>query len=206
MESCFTIYDVAIRDKLEEKIPNKVILTPVDRALLDRQTQFMANREKAIEGTVLPFISFWRVGDSNNLEQFYNEALFRIGMRVGFEEGEITNLVKRLHVLPTRLEYNFELWSVDKVVLDEIYREFMFCILGNPSVKIKVADVEFIYSLELVDEEDNTDILAQLEAQKLYRRTVKMAIPQARIHMLEEIQVPKSISIDYKVDVNLKEE
>jgi hypothetical protein len=70
-------------------------------------------------------------------------------------------------------------------------------------VVIEVSGARFIYSLEMQDEEDNTDISAFAQNQKLYRRTIVMTIPQARIHMLEETKVPRKLKVSVTVDTEL---
>lgn len=193
MNSQIGKYDESYRDKLKSLFPDRVVYAPPDHAL-DEIRKYRSGLSNT-QGNEFPFVSLWRIDEKINIEN-YNRAMFIRGRTLGVEGTK----AGKLKMLPLSLSYQMDIWSLSKTYLDELYREFMFALVGDPKLKITLSGDEFIFDLRIDSEEDNSDIAEFLEKRKLYRKTIITNIDNALIFTKKEIDVITSVDINILVE------
>jgi len=196
-KSQLQLYDDAYFNLINLHFPNNVIVAPVDLALVERHRQIeKLDKQRLVVGTALPFVSIWRTENSPTDEEFYNEALFRTGEDVpDTNDQDIT----KLRSLPISIKYNTELWANSKTEQDELYREITFLLRDKPRLVFNIAGLDYFFFLKIIGYEETTDITEFMDNKKLYRTSLEVEIPQARIFMLSK-STPKTFT--YRIELN----
>lgn len=189
------LYDKSLFEKLDRVFKDKVVHAPVDEAIKEYYKK-LNTVKKEIE---LPFISFWRVTTNLDIWSRYSESHLRRGrvLRHDKESGDQT----RLQTLPVILNYNIDIWARERFVLDQMISELVFYLTEEPNLYIPVTDVDcpYIFTMRITGNEDNTDITEFDERQKLYRMTLLVEVPEARLFRERPENVPVGIDIDIRV-------
>ena len=159
-------YDDAIIDKFREIFNDETIsILPVENAI-----RFSAQLRK--DDVTFPMISTTRLGYSlRNSDVNFNAKM--IGGFVG-RNGLNDNIFEQ--VLPIRIEYQLDVFTVDRESCDEIVRELVFFLHQHPTLKAHFEyglDVDHNFNLFLNDDiVDNSDTVDHYDKGVLFRNTL----------------------------------
>lgn len=85
------------------------------------------------------------------------------------------NTISVMKVIPIRLEYQLDIYTVDRKTNDEIYRELIFYLVNNPTLIVKIPytlNTEHKFNLFFNDDiTDNSDTVEHVNRGVLYRYT-----------------------------------
>lgn len=174
-------YDEALLYKLKSVFENSVAADQ-DTAL------YKSSDDKAI--VKLPLISFYRTNNPVNTEMFGNDSLNRRGRFV-------IPLESSVKVLPINIFYQIDIWSDRREEVDDIWRELIQFFLEEPEIDVQFEGLgEYeSFPLKIVDTDNTSDITAFSDRGRLYRQTINMEVPQAKLLFLEGKNLVKSIPI-----------
>lgn len=159
-------YDKAIvqhfRDILED---DRIHILPVEQAI-----RFTAQLQK--DDVKFPLISTTRLGYSIRLSDVNFFALHSGGYQSRNDDG--TNTFEQ--VIPIRINYQMDIFTVDKITGDELVRELVFHIMQHPTLSVEVpyqlnAQRYFNIFLES-DIVDNSDTIEHVDKGVKFRNTL----------------------------------
>lgn len=159
-------YDDAIIGKFREVFNDDTIsILPVENAI-----RFSAQLRK--DNVTFPMISTTRLGYSiRNQDVNYNAKM--IGAYKGKNDNN-DNIFAQ--TVPIRIEYQLDIFTVDRVSCDEIVRELIFFFLQHPTLIAHFEyglDIEHKFNLFLNDDVvDNSDTVEHINTGVLFRNTL----------------------------------
>ena len=159
-------YDEAIikhfRDILDD---NRISILPVEHAI-----RFTAQLQK--DDVRFPLISTTRLSYSIRQSDVNFTGLRRGGYQNRNSDG--TNTFAQ--IIPIRIEYQMDIFTVDKRTGDELVRELVFHIMQNPTLQVEVPyDLDMIHNFNIflgADIVDNSDTIEHLDKGVRFRNTL----------------------------------
>lgn len=161
-------YDKALithfRDILDD---NRIHILPVEQAI-----RFTAQLQQ--DNVKFPLISTTRLGYSirNNDRNF--AALHSGGYQRRTDVG--TNVFAQ--IIPIRIEYQMDVFSVDQRTCDELIRELIFHITQHPTLTVEIPyilDTQHVFNIFLGDDiVDNSDTVEHVNRGVLFRNTLTL--------------------------------
>ena len=169
-------YDDAIIKKFREVfIDNTIYILPVENAI-----RFSAQLRR--DDVRFPMISTTRLGYSIINSNVHHNAKM-IGSYVR-RDGENDNIFAQS--IPIRIEYQLDVFAVDRETCDEIVRELVFFIFQHPTL-----EAHFEYGLDIVqnfniflndDIVDNSDTVEHINNGVMFRNTLTFYTDDARLY------------------------
>ena len=134
------LYDKVIVDKFKKLFnDNRISIQPPENAI-----RYTAQLED--DNVNFPLISLnrtnWSIRGSD-----VNFAQSRTGVLNRVNDNGTLSVMK---ILPIRLDYQLDVYTVDKLSNDEIYRELLFYFLNNPTLTVNIPytlDTEHVFNL-----------------------------------------------------------
>ena len=159
-------YDKAIVEHFREIFDDERIhILPVEQAI-----RFTAQLQK--DDVRFPLISTTRLGYSIRLSDVNFFGLHSGGYQNRNEDG--TNTFAQ--VIPIRINYQMDIFTVDKITGDELVRELIFHIMQNPTLTVDVPynlNMEHKFNLFLEsDIVDNSDTIEHVDKGVKFRNTL----------------------------------
>ena len=159
-------YDEAIvnhfRDILDDE---RISILPVEYAI-----RFTAQLQQ--DDVKFPLISTNRLGYSIRQSDVNFNALRRGGFQNRNSDG--TNTFAE--IIPIRIEYQMDIFTVDKRTGDELVRELIFHIMQNPTLQVDIPyDLNMIHNFNIFlnsDVVDNSDTIEHLDKGVKFRNTL----------------------------------
>jgi hypothetical protein len=199
-----SIYDNALESKLLAIYP-KVVSAPPDNAF-ER-----SNENGKIK---LPFISFYRMSNPVNFEEFNHYESFR-GRKVGYRTDGNDSYTSQLLMegLPVTITYQIDIWAQSREYADGIYRELVFYLTTHPNLTIKVPNIDsdLDFALKLTDCDTSTDYDSFTDKNIIHRYTLTYELDNARMffdnesaNLIKEIPVKLVNLNDNKEDDDSK--
>lgn len=193
------IYDSAVANLFQSIIGDNIFINPPETAFRNT-SQLKGDKFK------FPLINLNRTGFSVRTDEVNFNALHQ-GATVRMNED---NTVTHARVLPIRLEYQVDVFTVDRKLNDEIIRELLFYLFIHPTHSIKLGyglDFEHKFNLFIdPDVQDNSDVVSHINDGVIFRSTFTMYCPDAYLWSSKDFKAPK---IDVKAilidDINRKE-
>lgn len=143
---------------------NRIHVSPPEQAI-----RFVAQLED--DNVKFPLISINRTNWSIRSGDI-NWSASRMGLPDSLNSNNTANI---LHVIPIRIEYQLDVYTVDRVTNDEILRELIFYILLHPTLKVNIPyglESEHVFNLFFNDDiTDNSDTVEHINKGVLYRTT-----------------------------------
>lgn len=177
------IYDKAIVDLFESITGDSIFINPPENAI--RNTSQLNG-----DSIKFPLISLNRTGFSIRQEELNFNALHQ-GATVTINKN---NTVTNARIIPIRLEYQVDVFTVDKKTNDEIIRELVFYLYLHPTHKVKIEyglDFEHKFNLFLdSDIQDNSDVVGHIDNGVLFRNTFTMYCPDAYLWASKDYKSP----------------
>ena len=156
------LYDKVIVDKFKKLFnDNRISIQPPENAI-----RYTAQLED--DNVNFPLISLnrtnWSIRGSD-----VNFAQSRTGVLNRVNDNGTLSVMK---ILPIRLDYQLDVYTVDKLSNDEIYRELLFYFLNNPTLTVNIPytlDTEHVFNLYFNDDIiDNSDTVEHVNRGVLY--------------------------------------
>lgn len=171
----FGVYDVAIIDKLRSVFKdNTISILPVEDA-------FRFVSQLNADKLELPTISTTRLGITI-LSSQVNQAAKTIGHYVG-RDGENNNIY--VQSIPIRIEYQMDIFTVDRASNDAIVRELIFFFMLKPTLVAHYRyglNIDHNFNLFLnEDVTDNSDTLEHVNSGVKFRTTLTFYTDDARL-------------------------
>ena len=166
-------YDDAIIDNFRAIFNDETIsILPVENAI-----RFSGQLQK--DDIKFPMISTTRLGYSiRNSDVNFNAK--RIGSFVR-RDGENNNIYAQ--VIPIRIEYQLDVFTVDQETCDEIIRELVFFFAQHPTLEAHFEyglDIDHNFNMFLNDDiVDNSDTVEQINKGVLFRNTLTFYVDDA---------------------------
>lgn len=167
------LYDDAIVEKFRQLFNDKrITVQPPENAI-----RYIAQLED--DNVNFPIISINRTNwsiRSNDL----SFAQARTGVLNRINQDSTISVMK---IIPIRLEYQLDVYTVDRISNDEIYRELLFYILNNPTLEVDIPytlNNSHVFNIFFNDDiVDNSDTVEHVNRGVLYRFTSTFFINDA---------------------------
>lgn len=169
------LYDEAVVNKLREVTGDSRIhvISP------DQSISFLAQFDN--DRVELPAVVVSR--NSVNLLDYRNQAVALKGQSV--RRGSEDNLYVKAQLIPMRVEWSIDIYTVDRYSCDEIVRELVFFFTTCPRFEVKVPyqldiiqNFDVLLSSEIVD---NTDLLEFPNTGEKFRETLTIYTENAHM-------------------------
>lgn len=173
-------YDKALvthfRDILDD---NRIHILPVEQAI-----RFTAQLQR--DDVKFPLISTTRLGYSIRSSDRNFAALHSGGYQRRTSEG--TNMFAQ--IIPIRIEYQLDVFTVDQRSCDELIRELIFHISQHPTLSVEIPyclDTEHVFNIFLDDDiVDNSDTVEHVNKGVLFRNTLTLYTDDAYLFASRE--------------------
>lgn len=192
------LYDDAIINNFRDILSDsRIHILPVEQAL-----KFTAQLNR--DDITFPLISTTRLGYSIKL----NEVNFNGLHTGGYQRREGNGTTIFAQVIPIRINYQVDVFTVNKELGDEIIRELVFYLLQNPTLKVEIPynlNIKHAFNLFLEsDVVDNSDTVEHINKGVLFRNTLSMYTDDAYLFASRE-QLHGNVSADVKTIYKRKE-
>ena len=213
LSSNFSMYHEALKRLIQSAFSGQVVLEQVDTAYDNAMKQVRGKME-------FPFISLYptpTIEFENSKNSFpsyklgspmYTEVpvFDDYGNYVGSDDKVAKN-VKSLYI---NIEYQIDVWAVDRQTAEEVIRELMFWFYENQELSVTFYGQPLVFTFSVGNNiQDNTDLVNYESNGKIYRYTTNILLSTAifRTENYFTVQKPK-VDIDYlisKEDKKVKE-
>lgn len=93
------------------------------------------------------------------------------------------NTISVMRAIPIQMEYQLDVYTVDRLTSDEIYRELIFYFIKNPTLEVEIpytVDGKHVFNLDInPDITDNSDTVEHVNKGVLYRYTSTWVVKDA---------------------------
>lgn len=192
------LYDEAVVEKFKEIFgTDNIFIIPPERA-----KDTVAQIEK--DDVKFPLVSLDRRGFSIRGDQI-NWSASRMGLADSITDDGKANI---MHVIPIRVNYQLDVYTVDRVSCDEILRELIFYFTLHPTLMVNIPyglNTKHKFNLFFnPDIEDNSDTVEHINKGVLYRYTANLYTDDAYLFANTPVDlVVESIDREVKVKEEL---
>ena len=195
------LYDHAFEQKLKKVFP-RVVYAPIDK-FYDRYL-LGANNTDSID---LPAISLWRVGHEFNP---YNARSHMNTPSIQRRKIPDTEL-QQIYSMQIPLDYQLDIWAKSDIDRDDLFTELMYFLTLYPNISIEYEGQHLAFPLHIEPADDITDISEFESTGDLYRISVPIRVPDARLFFYKNVKYNKHIQVslevgenDYKEEINIE--
>lgn len=162
------LYDKALIDHFRDIFDDsRIHILPVEQAI-----RFTAQLRQ--DNVIFPLISTNRLGYSIKLSEVNFHGL-RNG---GFQNRNADNTKTFAQIIPIRINYQVDVFTVSKAQGDELLRELIFHIMLHPTLQVEIPyklDMEHNFNIFLEsDIVDNSDTVEHVNKGVLFRNTITL--------------------------------
>lgn len=185
-------YDKALEEKFK-KVFERVVYAPVDKFY---ERYLLKNGNNPIQ---LPAMSLWRV----NSEFFpYNATTqARIpNFRMGTQDPL---LARQIYSMQTSLSYQLDLWTANDIDRDDLLKEVLYFLVMYPNIHVEYQGQKFVFPVQLGVPDDVTDISQFEDTGDIYRVSIPLTVPDARLMFYDDVKKLKYINLSYYVNGEL---
>lgn len=188
-------YDRAVTELFERITGDSIMIQPPENAI--RNTAQLKG-----DNITFPLITLnrtsWSIRQSDR-----NFAMLREGHTARFNNN---HTVTQARMLPIKIEYQVDVFTVDKRMNDEITRELIFYLSLKPTLKVKVDyDINIEHNFNLLldpDIVDNSDVTNHINDGVLFRSTFTMYCDDAYLWAGKDLAIP-NLDITMQVANNI---
>ncbi len=203
--SSFTMYHNALKDLISSVFSGPVVLESTDAAY--------DNALKQIKGKMtFPFISLYPLPTLEFDNSKNSFPTYHIGSPMykelplyddyGEYKGTDDNYAKNVKTLYINIEYQVDVWAVDRLSAEEVIRELMFWFYENQELSVNFYGEPLIFTFTVGNTiQDNTDLVNYESNNKIYRFTTNVLLSTA-IFRTENYFTVKKPSIDIKYNMS----
>lgn len=208
LSSNFTMYHEAFMQLMGQVFSGKVVLESVESAY--------DNAIKQIQGKLkFPFISIYPLptinfDNSKNSFPSYNRGAPMFTELPLFDEhgeyiGTDDNYAKNVKTLYINIEYQIDVWAIDRPTAEEVIRELVFWFYENQEVSVNFYGQPLTFTFTVGNNiQDNTDLVNYESNNKIYRFTTNLLLSTAIFRTENYFTVKKPI-VDIKYKISEKE-
>lgn len=202
MASNFSIYHDAVKKLIQSVFSGQVVLEEVDAAY--------DNAIKQVKGKMeFPFISIYptpTIEFDNSKNSFPS---YHLGNRMYTEvpvfdeynnyissDNKVAKNVKSLYI---NIEYQIDVWAIDRQTAEEVIRELMFWFYENQELSVTFYGQPLTFTFTIGNNiQDNTDLVNYENNGKIYRYTTNILLSTAIFRTENYFTVHKP-----KIDITL---
>lgn len=191
-----------MEEKLKSVFPN-VMFSSLSKVLehstdieVKSETHEGENRDKKKSEKIssLPVIAFDRINNSFNFDFQANDPMTRRGRKVIREDESV-----REKVLPVNIHYQIDIVSDRRVEVDGIWRELVMYLATHNEICVHYdygeGDIPEKYPIRLMDTDNTTDVSEFSNIGRVYRQTISIEIPQAKLIFIEPVYLIKDFPV-----------
>lgn len=186
------LYDKALEDKFKKVFKN-TIYAPVDKFY---ERYLLNNQNGAVQ---LPALSLWR----STHEFFPYDAKTQVSIP-NMSIRRLNSLdIRNLYSMKISLSYQLDIWASTDIDRDDLMKEILYFLVTYPNIYIEYEGQKFVFPVLVEAPEDTTEIANFESSGDLYRMTIPLQIPDARLMFYQDSKLCKYIDISYYVDDQL---
>ena len=204
LSSNFSMYHEALKKLIQSVFSGQVVLESVDTAY--------DNAIKQVRGKLqFPFISIYPT-PTIELENSKNSfPSYHIGNKMytevpvfdeyGKYTGSDNKVAKNVKSLYINIEYQIDVWAIDRQTAEEVIRELMFWFYENQELSVTFYGQPLTFTFTVGNNiQDNTDLVNYESNGKIYRYTTNLLLSTAifRTENYFTVQKPK-VDITYLI-------
>lgn len=204
LSSNFSMYHEALKKLIQSVFSGQVVLESVDTAY--------DNAIKQVRGKLqFPFISLYPT-PTIELENSKNSfPSYHIGNKMytevpvfddyGNYTGSDNKVAKNVKSLYINIEYQIDVWAIDRQTAEEVIRELMFWFYENQELSVTFYGQPLTFTFTVGNNiQDNTDLVNYESNGKIYRYTTNILLSTAifRTENYFTVQKPK-VDITYLI-------
>lgn len=212
LSSNFSIYHEAVKKLIQSSFSGQVVLEQVDTAY--------DNAIKQVKGKMkFPFISLYptptiEFENSKNSFPSYNIGSPMFTQVPVFDDygnytGSDNRVAKNVKSLYINIEYQIDVWAIDRQTAEEVIRELMFWFYENQELSVVFYGQPLTFTFTVGNNiQDNTDLVNYESNGKIYRYTTNILLSTAifRTENYFTVQKPKIDITTLISNKNVKEE
>lgn len=179
-KSSFSKFHQALIDAISKVFNGHVVLEPVDTAFDYALKQYNGNLE-------FPFISIYPAPNIELSSKNNNYSAIKIGAPMmeqalvydnqGNLIGKTNKISKNVKNLYINIEYQIDVWAVDRQTVEEVTQELLFWLYENRELSVNYYGKELIFTFIIGDNiVDNSDLINYETNNKLYRMTMNIMV------------------------------
>ena len=179
-KSSFSKFHQALIDAISKVFNGHVVLEPVDTAFDYALKQYNGNLE-------FPFISIYPAPNIELSSKNNNYSAIKIGApmmeevpvydKQGNLTGKTNKISKNVKNLYINIEYQIDVWAVDRQTVEEVTQELLFWLYENRELSVNYYGKELIFTFIIGDNiVDNSDLINYETNNKLYRMTMNIMV------------------------------
>lgn len=179
-KSSFSKFHQALKDSISKVFNGLVVLEPVDTAFDYALKQYNGNLE-------FPFISIYpapniELSAKNNNFMAVKEGApmlqnVPIYDKQGIQTGTTNKVRKNVKNLYINIEYQIDVWAVDRQTVEEVTQELLFWLYENRELSVNYYGKELLFTFIIGDNiVDNSDLVNYETNNKLYRMTMNVMV------------------------------
>lgn len=183
------LYDKALENKFKS-IFDRVVYASVDK-FYDRYLIGTDNKEPI----KLPALSLWRTSHEFNP---YNARtqLTVPNHRMIKDEA----MLRQIYSMQIKLTYQLDIWAASDIDRDDMMKEILYFLVSYPDIWIEYEGQKFMFPVQVEAPDDITDIAQFDSSGDLYRITIPLEVPDARLLFYQDARMCKYIDLSYYVD------
>ena len=184
------LYDKALENKLK-KVFDNTVYAPVNKFY---ERYLLKNGNDPVQ---LPALSIWRMPQ------------YEFNMGNARTQLSISNLaikhrpelyVKNIYSIPVSLNYQLDIWAGTDIDRDDLLKELLYFLILYPDIYIEYEGQKFEFPTIVGSPDDITDISGFEVTGDLYRISIPLEVPDARLLFNQDTKLCKYIDISYYVN------
>lgn len=183
------LYDKALENKFK-KIFDRVVYAPTDKFY---ERYLLATGNDQVK---LPALSLWRTSHEFNPDNARSQLSvpnFRIAKNDEY-------IARQIYSMQIRMSYQLDIWASTDVDRDDFLREILFFLVSYPDVVIEYEGQKFSFPIQVEPPDDVTEISEFESSGDIYRVSIPLIIPDARIMFYQDVKTCKYIDLTYLVN------
>lgn len=180
-------YDKAIENKFK-KVFDRVVYAPTDKFY---ERYLLSENNK--DDVKLPALSIWRTSHEfypNNARTQLNVSNMRI-------PNMDTYMSRHIYSMQIKLNYQLDIWAGSDIDRDDMLSEILFFLVTYPNIYIEYEGQNFAFPIQIEPPDDVTDISEFDSNGDLYRISIPLIIPDARLMFYKDVKMCKHIDLKY---------
>lgn len=183
-------YDRSLVSKFEKVMPGRVIYAPADKFY---ERYLLADNNDKVK---LPALSVWR--EQIGLDKTGSLTPLRI-QNVRYPDNEKFT-AEQVFSIPLSIDYKLEMWTATDTDRDDLLKEMLYFLNLYPYLEMSYRNHKFTFPIVIGDVTDSSDISSFENTGDIYRMTVPLQVPDARILYFSNIDTLKHIDLSFFVN------
>lgn len=122
-----------------------------------------------------------------------------------------TTDLRQIYSMQIPLEYQLDIWAKSDIDRDDLFTELMYFLTLYPNISIEYEGQSLAFPLHIEPADDVTDISEFESTGNLYRISIPIRVPDARLFFYKDVKYNKYINItlnvgnnDYQEEINIE--